>query len=373
MGDWKLPFVWNPIRVLLACLLVLAPASAGTWETATVDGATGGSYSSLKIDTFGNAHVVYVTDDGVLQYSFWDHRLKKWFTANLDQATGFCTIVLDSKQRPHIAYPQFGKLMYAHWDGSAWQKQVIPVSSQQTTFFTSIALDAQDNPSIVYYENFTPSGDNIIRLRIVTRKENFWELVTIDQARGSGKFNSIATDSLGRLHVAYCNVQYENAGLRYAFWDGTQWNRQILEGAGGPGTYRQAVSLVMDKHNVPHLAYLDVLNQIVKYATQVNGKWQLHSIDSLGSSAFLDRTGIALDERDTPYISYYDAKIGVLKVAYPQQQKWTIEVVDSGFAGFTSSIQIYDGTIWVTYSGGPGAPLRFARRSLPKPPVSDAH
>jgi len=380
MRDWKLaPLnlcpgpIWNAVRILLAALAVLAAANAGTWEIGTVDGAIGGSFSSLKIDTFGNAHVAYVAESGgILQYSFWDHRLRKWFTTNLDQATGFCTLVLDSKQRPHISYPQFGNLKYAYWDGSAWQKQSVQVPSKETTFYTSIALSPGDNPSISYYENISGSAEQMLRLRIVARNSNYWELVTVDQQRGSGKFNSLAIDSAGRPHVAYGNVQYENASLRYAYWDGTQWNKQILEGAGVPGTYRQAVMLFLDKHDIPHIAYLDTLTLIVKYATQVHGKWELHSIDSIGSAAYPDRNGIALDEQGTPYISYYDAKIGVLKVAYPQQQKWMTEVVDSGFAGFTSSLQIYDGTIWVTYSGGPAAPLRFARRSLPKPPVPDA-
>ena len=71
-----------------------------------------------------------------------------------------------------------------------------------------------------------------------------------------------------------------------------------------------------------------------------------------------------MDEQGTPYISYYDGRNGVLKVAYRKDRKWVSEVVDQGFAGFTSSLQIYDGTIWLTYSGGPSGGLRFARRRL---------
>ena len=101
-----------------------------------------------------------------------------------------------------------------------------------------------------------------------------------------------------------------------------------------------------------------------KYATRVNGKWQIEAVDSIGKVAYPDRNGIALDEQGTPYISYYDARNGVLKVAHRKDQKWVAEVVDRGFAGFTSSFQIYDGTIWLTYSGGGDGVLRFARRRL---------
>ena len=106
--------------------------------------------------------------------------------------------------------------------------------------------------------------------------------MTVDQTYGSGKFNSIAFDSAGRPHVAYGAVIYENASLRFADWDGTSWNDEILEGAGVPGTYRQAVMLVLDKQDVPHIAYSDVLNQIVKYRySKVNGKWQIEAVDSI--------------------------------------------------------------------------------------------
>lgn len=361
------PAVQNSHRsamlVLLGGLAVMATAKAGGWEIGTVEGALGGEYSSMQFDTYGNAHVAYEAE-GSLQYSFWDHDLKRWFTTTLDKATGFCSLTLDSKQHPHISYPQFGELRYTFWDGKSWHKQTVHLPSEQTTFYNSIALDPKDNPRITYYENFLPSGENIIRLRMVAWNGKFWELMTIDQDRGSGKFNSLAIDSAGRPHVAYGNVQYENAGLRYASWDGTRWNDEILEGAGMPGTYRQAVMLILDKHDVPHIAYTDVLNQIVKYATQVNGKWRFQDVDAIGRAAFPDRNGIALDEQGNPYISYYDSETGVLKVAHRQGQKWVSEVVDGGFAGFTSSLQIHDGTIWLTYSGGAGQGLRFARRTV---------
>jgi hypothetical protein len=191
--------------------------------------------------------------------------------------------------------------------------------------------------------------------------------MTADPTYGSGKFNSIVFDSAGRPHIAYGNVIYENASLRYAHWDGTSWNNEVLEGAGTPGTYRQAVTLILDKHDIPHIAYSDVNHGIVKYATRVNGTWQMQEVDSVGKVAYPDRNGMALDEHGTPYISYYDGKTGILKVAHREDQKWVSEVVDSGFAGFTSSLQIYEGTIWLTYASGNGSGLKIAKRRIESP------
>jgi hypothetical protein len=125
--------------------------------------------------------------------------------------------------------------------------------------------------------------------------------------------------------------------------------------------------LILDKHDIPHIAYFDVDKKIAKYATQVNGKWQIQAVDAVGGVAFPDRNGIALDENGTPYISYYDSRNGLLKVAHKNGQGWVAEVVDTDLAGFTSSMQICNGMIWVTYSGGPRGGLRFAHRPVTPP------
>ena len=113
------------------------------------------------------------------------------------------------------------------------------------------------------------------------------------------------------------------------------WEKEILEGDGIPGRYRQAVNLILDRKDTPHIAYSDVLDQIVKYATQVNGSWQFEAVDRISAAAYPDRNGLAFDEPNTPYISYYDGKDGVLKLAFRKGKKWVAEIVDQGFAGFT--------------------------------------
>ena len=352
--------------ISLLALLGTSVAWAENWTIGRVDGSVGGSFSSLQIDKFGNAHVGYVDEaSGFLQYSFWDHNLKKWFTTTLDRSGGFCSLALDSKQRPHISYVRWDHLIYAHWDGSAWQIQTVELPSKAVRFYTSIALDSKDNPSISYYEALDSIGDReICHMRVITWMGSFWELTTADSDFATGKFNSIAVDSAGRPHVVYANIWYEASSLRFADWDGSRWHKEILEGVDGK-TYRQAVILTLDKHDNPHIAYLDLNNMLVKYGTRVTGRWQMEAVASISRGAYPDRNGITLDENGSPYISFFDSGSTVLKVAYRKDQKWRTETVDTG--GFTSSIQIHAGTIWVTYSAGPGGGLKFARRNLEQP------
>jgi hypothetical protein len=257
-----------------------------------------------------------------------------------------------------------GKLKYAHWDGQAWQKQAIQGTSREISFYNSITLDAHDYPSISFYEYFGMSDDFSLRLRVVSWDGSAWEVRTVDPTPGSGKFNSIATDSSGNAHIAYGNVKFENASLRYASWNGRSWQTEIADGAGKPGTSRWSVSLALDKANDPHIVCVDVENRVVLYATKKNGDWTVETVDSLVRVAYPDRFGIALDDDGTPYLSYYDAGPGVLKVAWKKDGKWIREVVDENFAGYTSSLQIHNGTIWVTYEDEGARTLKCARRSL---------
>src|SRR5215472_13875591 len=117
---------WNPCRVVLSLLALYCAtvANGAEWEVETLD-PTGGMYSSMQFDVYGNAHVAYLDPSRhELRYAFWDHGLKNWFTTDVDQSGGFCSLALDSHQRPHISYHDFaGKLKHASWNGASWDKQ----------------------------------------------------------------------------------------------------------------------------------------------------------------------------------------------------------------------------------------------------------
>ena len=372
-------------RKILAIVLALGTtttvlagtAAAAKWEIETVDPTATGRCTSLKIDKFGDAHVAYVAEDGSdsLRYAFWDHSIKRWFTMTVSAHADFSSIALDSKQHPHISYVDHGsmhgsKLEYAYWDGTSWKKQAIPVNSGSIAYYTSIALDAKDNPIISFYDHLTPEGDFAIRLRTVAWNGSYWESRTVDEDWGSGKFNAIALDSKGHPHIAYANVRAETAGLRYARWDGQSWNLEIIEGGRGRARSVYSVSMLLDKDDVPHITYTDVANSRVKYATRRGGSWQVEVVDVLAKVSYPDRNGIALDAQGQPYISYYDSGRGDLKIAFRRGQKWYGEIVDQNFSGFTSSLQIDHDAIWVTYADQVAGALKCARSSLEQAAVS---
>jgi hypothetical protein len=329
----------------------------------------------MKIDQDGNVHVVYVIDDGdqnPVKYGFWDHALKRWFQMTLASGGSFCALTLDSRQRPHISYVDAGslpgaKLHYGHWDGASWNMQAVPLNAEVIAYYNSITLDAQDRPSISFYEYTGPKGSGFrVRMRVVRWNGKYWGVETVDGDNQSGKFNALASDAQGHLHMAYANVNAMTAGMRYAYWDGKSWTIEILEGLpSSQASLGYSACIALDKDGNPHVSYSRYSSPFyVKYAVRKGGRWQIEVVDQLSAVGYPDRNSIFVDDAGQPYISYFDAGQGALKLARRQGQKWVSEIVDSNGAGFTSSVQIDRGTIWISYADEAGGGFKIARRAL---------
>jgi hypothetical protein len=354
------------------------PVEAANWKIEIVDQGGVGKYSSMKIDSFGNAHLVYVIDDSnrlPMRYATWDHVAKKWFVMTLAESVGSCSLVLDSKQNPHISYVDAGSgsgstLRYMYWTGKEWKKVPIQINADVISYYSSIVLDASDNPSISFYEYRGPRDTDFkIRLRNVTLKNGVWQLKTVDSEEGSGKFNAMAIDPLGHMHISYANVGATTAGARYAYWGGEKWKVEIIEGLAENNGQMVGYSscIVLDNTGTPHVAYVNESQPMLKYAVRKKDHWQVQVVARMTKVGYPDRNSIALDENGTPYISYYDAGRGILQLAYPDGARWVVETVDGNGSGFTSSLQIAKGQIWISYADEMNSGIKVARRDLAPP------
>jgi hypothetical protein len=357
------------LAVPLLSVLLSQAGVAAEWNIETVDPGQGGRGSVLVLDKTGNAHVAYVNPLlNQLKYAFWDHLRNKWFTMIVDKSVdSFASLAVDSHQRPHIACLDYGtgRLKYAHWDGASWTVRIIPLSSKRLEWYVSIAVDLADRPVITFYEiNGTDASAYSLKLRSVAWTGSMWEIRTIDSTPGSGKFNYIVRNSDGRMSVAYANVKDENADLRYAFWDGKSWKPEILLRSDDKKYHVGSVAIALDKDDNPHIAFSAAATHEVKYATRRSGRWEFENADRLVQEGYPDRYGIAIDRDGNPYISAFDEGADVLKVLHRAAGKWISEEVDSGSCGFTSSIQLSEREVIVTYYDLVNNSLKCARRPL---------
>ena len=97
------------LRFAIPVVLFAATLQGQDWKISVVDQLGGNKYSSLRLDSDGNAHVAYFDElQNIVKYGFWDRKLDKWFSTDLDKSGGFCSLTLDSKKRPHISYLEYG-------------------------------------------------------------------------------------------------------------------------------------------------------------------------------------------------------------------------------------------------------------------------
>ena len=93
-----------------------------------------------------------------------------------------------------------------------------------------------------------------------------------------GLYASLALNSVGYPRITYST--WTNYDLKYAAWDGSQWQIQTVDSAGDVGLY---ASLALDNADNPHISYLDNTNHNLKYAAYDGTQWQIEVVDNARS------------------------------------------------------------------------------------------
>jgi|SRR6516225_1167107 hypothetical protein len=322
---WMLSFLW---------LMSLPTMGAqGQWQIEIVDGGVAdvGRFSALAIDHDGNLHVSYNQFRNTLRYAYRGTRDKQWYKMTVDTDGGtFISLAVDSKDRPHIAYNSMylSGLHYAYWNGSRWIKQNIDPA--RTSHLTSIGLDSSGNPRISYYLEETPDRRYALLLKYAYFDGKTWYVQTLDHHITRGKFNSIAIDDLGNPHIAYSD---QGAGdLRYIYSDGSGWQTKIPDARHTHNNYVGiGNSIALDAAGDPAIAYLDTSRHTVKFTRWTENRWATEVVDQLVDvPSIADRVSLKLDSHGLPHIAYYDGGLGELKYAWRDDKNdWHVSVVDS--------------------------------------------
>lgn len=192
-------------------------------------------------------------------------------------------------------------------------------------------------------------------------------------AISQGASTSLKLDSSGNPKVAYTEVDLYD--LKYAYWDGSAWQRVTVDGAGKTGFYS---SLALTSLGNPRIAYYSKedssnnITQDLKFAfcnaaCNDPANWGTVTIDSNGDVG--GHTSIALDSAGNPRISYYDFTTGYLKYAYcdsgaacDNALNWTTMVIDSAanVGMYTSLVLDSSGNPRISYYDFTNGDLKFA-------------
>jgi hypothetical protein len=163
------------------------------------------------------------------------------------------SLVIDRHGDPHISLTSTAgdSVRYWHRTNGAWSQVVLTPGA-----WSSIALDGQDAPRISYYD--TVRRDLVLAFQY----NGAWVTLPLDASGDVGQYTSQET----RGDVSYITYYAKSLGdLRYAVFSPTQSPLvQTVDAEGDVGAW---TSLVLDGEGHPHIAYYDVGNGDLKYAS----------------------------------------------------------------------------------------------------------
>ena len=346
------------------------------WQRDVVDYELEFSHTSLVVDNTNNPHIGYIKSDHRMGYTRWDGN--QWHFESLRPAGNIVShgggsgsfLALDSDQRPHMIIqenksymsqytPSFPSLIYTWYDGSTWQEKVLYSSSfnyQRNILSSSISIDNYDHPHICFSGYFGTPPSHSIFFRYMFRENNKWfESDIVKQRLGAGIDHSFVIDNDGLPQVSY-----RSSGLKYARPDESSWDIQLISDEAG---YYNSIKT--DANDLPHISYYDTTSTALKYAHWDGSEWQLDIVDNSGVVGLY--TSLALDVNDFPHISYYDETNGNLKYAYWNGNQWQIETVDSyRTVGLYTSLALdVNGNPHISYYDNSFGDLKYATRGVP--------
>lgn len=289
-------------------------AANSRWFKMAVDHSLGFMVTAITLDSHQNPHICYTPQ--VTKYAAWDGH--KWHTQEVDPGIGrvafFCSIqitsdgkpeiawylesgtflryavlqdgvwlamsveggggrmpgkwnsmVLDANGNPHIAYTWFptGKLNYSFFDGQTWNIATLDsptdTAGGERGMGVSMVLDPDGNPIIAYYDEQS--------LKLARNIKGKWKSEVIEQLPPFGQnyswksFRSkLLFDSKGNLHVGFESLR----GLEHAWWDGKQWNKQLILGVHGLAFLES--SMAIDASDNLYIVYRDPQDKTLELA-----------------------------------------------------------------------------------------------------------
>ncbi|MCK5399974.1 carboxypeptidase regulatory-like domain-containing protein, partial [bacterium] len=182
---------------------------------------------------------------------------------------------------------------------------------------------------------------------------------SIAGAMGVGYYTSLDLDSGGNPHIAYGDM--ENTDLLYCYYDGSDWQYDVVDSSGMVGYYP---SLDLDSLDYPHIAYRNDTFQCIKYTKNIGSGWESEVLDG---GAMASNPSLDLDENDKPHISYKDETTTFLRYGYNTAGAWSYEnATSTSPSGMYSSIKIgSDGVPNIAFYDDNSMRLKFTRKVGP--------
>jgi alpha-tubulin suppressor-like RCC1 family protein len=273
--------------------------ASGSWVTSTVDSGTSenpnvGKYCSLAIDSNDGLHVSYQVDSGNdLNYAYKASGSSSWSKTTVASGGKFTSIAIDSNDKPHIAYRvSGGDLGYAEKTGSSWNSGT--VQNAGDIAYTSIALDSDDHIHIAYYDSNNKDMFHLTNTSGSWIKSNLEDIGSLTGGTSLDIAIDPTTDEPG---ISYFDK--DATSLKYTYYTGSSWSATTVENGADYGRFN---SIAYDSLGNVHISHERNSADDLYYTSDKTGSWVttlVHATDSTGTY-----TSIAVDGNDDIHIAY---------------------------------------------------------------------
>ncbi len=235
-------------------------------------------------------------------------------------------LALEAGRIPHVVYYETSgtpALKHAELSGSTWNADTIETFTGTNTF-VSIAVGADRNPRVAYYNSASSTTVFASLSGIV------WSTFTVRTSTFGGPVDLVLTSTDGaRIALVSGSTTTSRRFLSYAMQSGSSFAVSDHFIIGTDTSPLGGLSLALDSAGRAHIAVYDGGQGFLEYVN-------LTSTGAVASSQALDATpaagvfnDIAVNDQDEPMIVYVSSGAGLRRASF-DGSSWTLSALESG-------------------------------------------
>lgn len=206
-------------------------------------------------------------------------------------------------------------------------------------------------PIIIFLISYSPSK--------ILHSE--WLVSTLDSPR---YFKNLSNRSLTIDKNNHIHIVYGGDHLYHTYYDGRGWLSEVVDEEPSTGWY---ANISIDKNNFIHIVYYDSKNMVIKYATNLNNKWEISTIGHIEIDTYYNTTNplsLALDSKGGLHIVYCDEKEERITYLTNSLGTWQSQIIEnlkwiSTPCSVSIAVDFYD-KIHISYYNSVSENLKYA-------------